>query len=47
MLSSENDNSEKIRGLSNKLKNALCHFKELKYTKKFLHFYKNHTVFFQ
>ena len=47
MLSSENENSEKIRGLLNKLKNALCHFKELKYTKKFLHFYKNHTVFFQ
>ena len=42
MLSSENDNSEKIRGLSNKLNNDLCHFKELKYTNKFLHFCKNH-----
>ena len=42
MLSSENENSEKICGLLNKLKNALCHSKELKYTNKFLHFCKNH-----
>ena len=44
MLSSESENSEKIRVLLNKLQAAICDFKELKYTNKHLHFHfcKNH-----
>ena len=44
MLSSENENSEKIRVLLNKLQAAIGDFQELKYTNKNLHFHfcENH-----